>query len=533
MMPDRETANARDIRQAELALDQGRLDAAEAVLSGLLQREPQSAPALRMVAEISSRLGNYEHAEQILSRCLKISPDFAHARYNYAMVLRLNGRFDAALSEARRLLKDNPSDHTYRAFEAALLSRIGRPAEAARIYAALAEDFPDRASLWLSLGHVLKAAGQRDESIAAYRACVNQAPASGEAYWSLANLKVFRFTEPEIAAMQKLVRRPDLRDDDRAHLHFALGKALEDEGLFAASFSHFKEGNALRRRAVGFDPSLLRDRVARSKVLFSRVFFEDRQGWGDPSSGAIFIIGLPRSGSTLVEQILASHSAVEGLAELPEVGAIVRSLSRRREARDRSPYPDVLATLEAPELRRLGEDYLQRVEVYRQLKRPVFVDKMPNNFVHVGLIHLILPNAKIVDVRRHPLACGLSCFKQNFGRGQNFSDDLGDIGEYYCQYVDLMDHFDNVLPSRIHRVIYENLIENPELEIRRLLTHCELPFETSCLKFHETKRPVQTASSEQVRTPIFRDAADHWRHFEPWLGPLKAALASPLASLGD
>ena len=309
---------------------------------------------------------------------------------------------------------------------------------------------------------------------------------------------------------------------------FALGKALEDAGEWAGSFEHYQAGNALRRERLSYDADETTAHVARSKALFTPAFFAGRSGAGSPAPDPIFVIGLPRSGSTLVEQILSSHSKVEGTMELPDIASIARRLGGERREGEEPAYPGVLADLTPEQLKALGEEYLERTRIQRKTGRPLFIDKMPNNFAHIGLIHLILPNAKIVDVRRHPLACCFSGFKQHFARGQGFTYDLTDIGRYYADYAALMAHVDAVLPGRAHRVIYEQLVEDPETEIRRLLAYCGLEFEPACLSFHETARPVRTASSEQVRQPLYRDGLDQWRHYEPWLGPLKAALGRTL-----
>jgi hypothetical protein len=328
--------------------------------------------------------------------------------------------------------------------------------------------------------------------------------------------------------MRSQLARSDLSADDRLHLHFALGKALEDAEQFAASFAHYAEANRLRRATIAYDATATTEYVRRVCAIFTAEFVEARRGWGCEAGDPIFVVGLPRSGSTLVEQILASHSAVEGTMELPDVLELARSLARRPGPAGAPDYPDVLARLDAEELRALGEDYLRRTRLHRRSGTPRFIDKMPNNWMHVGLIHLMLPNARIIDVRRDPMGCCFSCFKQHFASGQDFAYDLRDLGRYYRDYVDLMAHFDEVLPGRIHRVDYGALVQDTDAEVRRLLDHCGLPFDEACLRFYENERAVRTPSSEQVRSPIFRDALEQWRHYEPWLGPLEEALG-PLA----
>jgi hypothetical protein len=328
--------------------------------------------------------------------------------------------------------------------------------------------------------------------------------------------------------MQRALELPGLDVEDRFHFHFALGKAFEDRGEVASSFRHYDEGNRLRRRVIRYDPDELSSNVRRAKALFTKEFFAERATFGAAAPDPIFIVGLPRAGSTLIEQILSSHSAVEGTMELPDVIAIARELGERRTREAVSKYPEVLSTYGAAQLRALGERYLAQTAIQRRSGVPRFIDKMPNNFLHVGLIHLMLPNAKIIDARRHPLGCGFSVFKQHFARGQHFSYSLAEIGRYYRDYVELMAHFDEVLPGRIHRVIYERVVEDTEGEVRRLLEYCGLPFEKGCLRFYENERAVRTASSEQVRQPIYREGVDQWRQFEAWLLPLKEALGAVL-----
>jgi hypothetical protein len=354
------------------------------------------------------------------------------------------------------------------------------------------------------------------------------APSLGDAYWSLANLKVAAFTREEETKMLAQLARPELGSEDRMHLHFALGKALEDRRDYAASFDNYRQAAQMQRARRPYDANQTTALAERSKAVFTTEFFAERAGAGLASNAPIFIIGLPRSGSTLIEQILASHSAVEGTRELSDIGFIASELGLVNGDPHSASYPGRVAALDRDRLSALGRSYLDTTQIHRKLGRPFFVDKMPNNFQHIGLIHSILPKAKIVDARRHPLGACFSAFKQHFAQGHAFSYDLADSGRYYRDYVDLMAHFDTVLPGRIHRVIYEDVVEDTEAVVRRLLDYCELPFEESCLKFYENARAVRTVSSEQVRRPVFRDGVNQWRHYEPWLGPLKEALGPAL-----
>ncbi len=514
--------------EAASALCDNRLAVAERLLRDFLKAHPTDVAAIRMLAETGTRLGRYEDAEALLQRCLNLSPAFTAARHNYAVVLYRQNRPAEALAQIALLLDQDPCNPGYRNLRAAALGQIGEYAGAIEGYAEVLKDHPGQPKAWMSYGHALKTVGRRDESIAAYRRSIALAPGHGEAWWSLANLKTFRFTSEDMAAMREQLNRGDLGEEDRFHLHFALAKALEDSDLHAESFEHYRQGNTLRRAGLDYDAEETSRNMQRSRTLFTVDFFGARAGSGSPAPDPIFIVGLPRAGSTLIEQILASHSLVEGTMELPDITSIARRLGGRRRKGEDSVYPGVLADLNAEDLRALGEEYLQRTRVQRKLGRPFFIDKMPNNFAHAGLIHLILPNARIIDARRHPLGCCLSGYKQHFARGQGFTYDLTDLGRYYADYVALMAHFDAVLPGRVHRVIYERMVEEPEAEVRRLLDYCGLDFEAQCLRFYENDRAVRTASSEQVRQPIFADAVDHWRQYEPWLDPLKAALGPVL-----
>jgi tetratricopeptide (TPR) repeat protein len=518
------------LMNAALALAENRIPEAEGALREHLKRHPTDVAAIRMLAEVAARLGRYPDAENLLARCLDLAPGFSAARQNYAMVLHRQNKPEAALAQVERLLTDDSRNPGYRNLKAAILGRIGEYAASIEHYRGVLADYPNQAKVWMSLGHALKTAGNHAESIDAYLKTIERAPHLGEAYWSLANLKTFRFSAAQTQAMREQLASAALSPDDRFHFEFSLGKALEDAGEYAESFEHYREGNRLRREMIRYDADENHAHVERSKRVFTPEFFAERAGFGNPAPDPIFVVGLPRSGSTLIEQILASHSSVEGTMELPDVGLLARVVGARTTRSAVSAYPRALEKFSADELHELGARYLAQTRIQRKTSKPVFIDKMPNNFAHVGFIHLMLPNAKIIDARRHPLGCCFSGFKQHFARGQNFTYDLGEIGRYYRDYVELMAHFDTVLPGRVHRVLYENMVEDTEGEVRRLLEYCGLPFEDSVLRFHENQRAVRTASSEQVRQPIFKEGVDHWKHFEPWLAPLKEALGDVVSS---
>lgn len=520
---------------AATALCEGRIPEAETLLRAHLKQAPTDVAAIRMLAEVAARLGRDEDADVLLARCLELAPGFHAARQNHALVLNRCNRHAEALAQIERLLEIEPGNPGYRNLKAVILCRIGDYAPAIGIYDTLLAEHPRHAKIWMSYGHALKTAGRQDDAIAAYRSSIALNPEFGDAYWSLANLKTFRFSAAELQAMRGQLARDDLNAEHRQHFEFAIGKALEDAGEYAGSFQHYQRGNALRRQDVPYSADDTSARVERAKQVYTREFFAQRAGSGSTAADPIFIVGLPRAGSTLIEQILSSHSAVEGTMELPELIALTRTLRRQVDrmqvdGMQAKTYHDVLSALDADQLRELGERYLERTRIHRKSGARLFIDKMPNNFAHIGLIQLALPNAKIIDARRHPLACCFSGFKQHFASGQAFTYDLQDLGRYYRDYVALMAHFDDVLPGRIHRIIYENMVADTETEVRRLLAYCGLPFEEPCLRFFENTRAVRTASSEQVRQPIYREGIDHWRHYDPWLGPLKTALGPVLES---
>jgi Tfp pilus assembly protein PilF len=523
------------LRRAAVAMNRNDIPQAEQLLKAHLHDRPTDVPAIRMLAEVAMRVGRDEEARNLLERALELAPGFRPARYQLAILLHRRNEPSQALAEVERLLAAEPRNPAYRNLAAVIYGRIGEYERSNRIYQELVKEYPANSKVWLSYGHVLKTEGRQDESVAAYRRAITHAPGFGEAYWSLANLKTFRFSDADFAAMLAGVEDAALDDASRVHLHFALGKALEDAGDYAASFQHYAKGNALHRTHNAYHADRNTARARRFSEVFTREFFEARAraGAGCASAEPIFIVGMPRAGSTLLEQILSSHPDVEGTTELPEIITLARELNAQADSDDPGAYADVLAGMSPQALRELGERYLARTRVHRKTNRPHFIDKMPNNFLHLALITLALPNARIVDARRHPMACGFSNFKQHYARGQRFSYDLADMGHFYRDYVGLMAHFDEALPGRVHRVIYERLVEGTETEVRSLLDFCGLPFEPACLKFFENERPVRTASSEQVRQPIYRDGIDQWRNYEPWLGPLETALGPVLSAYPD
>jgi tetratricopeptide (TPR) repeat protein len=528
-------ASVRDPRlmEAGLALVEGRLAVAERLLRPHLKEKPTDIAAIRMMAELAGRLGRYGDSETLLRRALELAPAFTAARANLATVLYRQNRPAEAIEMLDALLDEQPENAAHQNLKAAALGRIGGFEEAIGIYEQVLDRFPDQPRIWMSYGHVLKTVGRLEDGIAAYRRALAVAPSLGEVWWSLANLKTVRLDAADIAAMTAALAQPDLPHEGRFHLHFALGKAHEDAGEAEPAFRHYAEGNRLRRESIGYEADDTSRRVGRSIALFTPAFFAAREGWGDPAPDPIFILGMPRAGSTLIEQILASHGQIEGTMELPDIPALVKRLGGRARKSDEGAWPEMLADLGPEELRALGGEYLERAAIHRRTGKPFFIDKMPNNWAHVGFIRLILPAAKIVDARRHPLDCCFSNFRQHYARGQGFSYSFTDMGRYYADYVRLMAHFDRVLPGHVHRVIHERLIEHPQREIRALLDFLGLPFDPACLSFHENPRAVRTPSSEQVRRPINREGMDQWRPYETHLGPLKEALGPVLDAYPD
>jgi tetratricopeptide (TPR) repeat protein len=513
------------MRAAEALLDND-LPAAEDVLRPRLHDKPTDVAAIRMMAELAGRIGRLQDAEHLLRRALELAPGFAPARANLATVLYKQNRPAEAIEMLAPL--EGRDEDASQSLKAAALGRIGAYQEAIALYEAVLQRFPGQAKVWMSYGHLLKTVGRQGDSVAAYRKALGLQPGLGEVWWSLANLKTVRFDADDVTAMETSLAAPDLSEDDRLHLHFALGKALEDQEKAEPAFGHYAEGNRLRRARLHYDPDEIADHVRRSIAFFTPDLFAAREGQGCAAADPIFVLGMPRAGSTLIEQILASHPEVEGTMELPDISDLAKRLGGRKARDELSDYPECLADLDAEALAGLGAGYLESTRIQRKTDRPRFIDKMPNNWLHVGLIRLILPSAKIIDARRHPLACCFSNFKQHFARGQGFAYDQAELGLYYRDYVTLMAHVDAVQPGAVHRVIHEALVDDPETEVRALLGFLGLPFDPACLKFYENERAVRTASSEQVRRPISREGFDQWRPFAPFLGPLKAALGPVL-----
>ena len=519
----------------------GDLAPAEAVIRSFLLAQGDHPEAMRLLAKIGLAHKVYDDAELLLAGVLEMVPEHRAARFEYAQTLTYRHKYIEAGAALAPLLAAEPANHDFRELASTIAVGLGQHEEAIALYRAMLADIAAvpagvsaqaRADLNLWLGHALKTVGELPEAIDAYRASIAARPDFGDAWWSLANLKRYRFTDAEIASMGAKEAAPATAEIDRVHLCFALGKALEDRDEIADSWLYYERGNALQRAESRYRPGILETNTEKQIAVCTRKFFQGRAGWGVPDRDPIFILGLPRSGSTLIEQILASHSRVEGTQELADVQRIVLDLQGRDPDLDNPRYPGVLTDLMRDDIDTFGRRYMDDTRVYRS-GRPFFIDKMPNNFRHIGLIHLMLPNATIIDARRDPISCCFSNLKQLFAQGQEFSYGIDDIARYYRTYLDLMAHWDTVLPGRVLRVQHEDVVDDLDGSVRRILDHVGLDFEPACIDFHQNRRSVRTPSSEQVRQPIFRDGLDQWRRFEPWLGPLKQALGDAVERYRD
>lgn len=500
--------------EAGQALDQGLAGVAERLLKAYLARHPDNPAALAMLAALAAKIGRLPDAERLLRRTLDQLPSFGAARFDLALLCYRTGRLDEALARAEDLLAADADDIRALNLKASVLGSQGKFEEAIGLYERITAVQPDDSRLWLPYGNQLAALGREQESVAAYRRAIALDPSFGPVWWSLADLKLVRFDRSDAELMEAQLLKPDLSDDHRTNIHFALGKAYDDLQEPGKAFRHYVAGNRIRAAAIRHRPEEITREVELAEAIFTADFLAERSGWGADEPGPIFIVGMPRAGSTLVEQILASHPDIEGIAELANMRLIAAEVRERKRTEE----------LDAADCEALGRRYLDDTRRLRTTDRPFFIDKNPNNWLRIGLIHLLLPRARIIDIRRNPLDCCVSNFRQLFARGQGFSYALDHMAGYYADYVRLMRHFDEVLPGRIHRVIYEDLVEDLETQVRALLDHVGVAFDPACLRFHETDRAVRTPSSLQVRQPINRQGSGAWRRYEPWLDPLRQAL---------
>jgi tetratricopeptide (TPR) repeat protein len=524
-----EEAFALDPNRGKLAhagelLREGRLEECKETCQGVLALSPDDVNAMRILAKVAGEKGHWRQSERLLLRALEIAPAFNDLRIDLARVYKQQDRLDDAVASATAAVAHSPRTPNAHYMHASMLALTGAHENALEAYRKSISISEYHPAAWVGMGHLLKTLGRQSEGVEAYRKAIEQRPNFGEVYWSLANLKTFRFTPEEVSDIERRLAEEDLDADARTHFLFTLGKAKEDAGDYSRAFECYAQACELHRPRIYYDPVETRVINDRIREVFTADFLDTNSGKGCQDPAPIFIVGMPRSGSTLIEQILASHSQVEGTAELPDVGRVIGIISARSPEEN---YPEAAAWLKADDWRELGEEYLRRTMRHRS-GLPYFTDKMPNNFPSVGLIHLMLPNAKIIDARRHPLDSCFGCFKQHFAHGQTFSYDLMEIAEYYREYRKMMRHWHGVLPGKVLEVRYEDMVRDQEGQTRRLLEYCGLPFEDGCLRFYETDRPVRTASSEQVRMPIYESSLDHWRHFREELAPLIEALGDEL-----
>jgi len=506
--------------------------AAENLLTSYIASQGRHVEALRLLGRIAQQRGAADRAENLFREVVDRAPGYAAAWLDYVRVLIERQTYPVALEQVDQRLRIAPSDPEARFLRATILAGLGRHDEAVPIFRELISETPQRNHLRIVLGHSLKALGRADEAVHTYRDATSGQANVGDAYWSLANLKTFRFSDDEVERLRVLEALPGPGLPDHAHLCFALGKALEDRGDYGGSWAFYERGNSLVRTKSGYRPEAIEDNTRRLLEVCSEEFFAARTDAGTAARDPIFIVGLPRSGSTLLEQILASHPDVDGTQELHDIPRIVSELQGQGSNRGGARYPDLLPSLDPFLFERLGRRYLDETRVYRR-GRPRFVDKMPNNFRHIGLIHLMLPNARIIDIRREPMACCVSNLKQLYARGQEFCYGIEEIARYYRTYLELMRHWDRVLPGLVLRVSYEDLVEDLGTSVRRILAYCGLAYDPACLEFHRSRRAINTPSSEQVRQPLFREGLSHWRHYDPWLDPLRETLGDAIGRYRD
>ena len=514
-----------EIRSVASFLYEGKLFKAERLCREYLKRHPKNTEAMRLLALIGAKLQVLDDAEFLLESALEFEPNNFQIRTDYIGILQRRQKFSQALEQARLIQESDPDQNAFKLIYANALAAAGKYDKALELYLKELPNQPRNGTLQMAMGHAYKTIGNQQKAITSYERATKIRDDFGDAYWSLANLKTYKFSNKQIQSMEKAVSDPETNLDDQYHACFALGKALEDKGEFEQSFKYYERGNSLKKTESRYDAKKMTEELTLQMEVCSKSFFQERSGVGSASPDPIFIVGLPRAGSTLLEQILASHSQVEGTLELPNILSLVRKLQGRRRVKDRPRYPDILTTLDNSDYTKFGDQYLNDTAFHRTQNTRFFTDKMPNNFRHVGLIHLVLPNAKIIDARRNPMDCCFSCYKQLFAEGQEFTYNLKDLSQYYKDYVMLMNHWDKVLPGKVHKVNHEDVIDDLETQVKRLLEHCGLPFEEECLEFYKTDRAVRTASSEQVRQPIYQSSAQ-WKNFEPYLTELTSIQGS-------
>ena len=505
-------------------IEQGKLFKAEALCKKFLQQSPTHAEGMRLLADIALRLGAIDEAEFVLESAIEFNPNEPGLKIDYIQVLRRRQKFEASLAAAKDLAKAHVDNPQFQSMYAISQLQVGAYAKAVALLDKVLALLPGDSITYTSRGHALKTWGKQAEAIESYRSALKNNASYGEAYYALSNLKTYQFSDAEIDSMVAIEKNKALTPANSVFLYFALGKAFEDRHDWKESFGYYEKGNRVKKIQISYNAEQMTEELLSQRRFFNKENIARLAPNGYPDAAPIFIVGLPRAGSTLLEQILSSHSMVDGTLELPHMLSIAQKLRRKGRQKDSGGYPELIAELSAQERYDLGKQYIDETNIHRG-SAPFFIDKMPNNFRHIGLIKAILPNAKIIDARRHPVACCFSGFKQLFAEGQEFSYSLDDIGQYYNDYVTLMKHWDEVVPKQVLRVQYEKVIANIESQVTAILDYCGLPFESACLEFHKTERAVRTASSEQVRQPLYKSGVDQWQNFEPYLQSLISKLA--------
>ena len=508
-----------ELKSVSSFIHEGKLKKADHLCRDYLKNKPHDIEAMRLLAKIGKELHIYDDSEFLLESCLVFDKDNTDVALEYVDVLIKRQKYAKALGEAEKLYKKDEKNLQFMIAYAVTLQQTNRQEKALNIYNKVLEVDKNNPDVLLSKGHLLKTFGNVKESIKSYKSSYKIDKYFGDAYWSLANLKTYAFSDQEIKSLEKMVKDIYLNENEKTYMHFALGKAFEDSKDYQKSFHHYKAGNDIKKQNIKFDLKVFDEECINQKEVCTGDLFEAKKGWGNDSIEPIFILGLPRVGSTLLEQILASHSMVEATHELPNILAISHKLNLRKALEKSSRYPDILLSLSAPQLKMIGEQYINDAAIFRSGKK-YFIDKMPNNFRHIGLIKLILPNAKIIDIRRSSMSACFACYKQLFAEGQEFTYDFKDLAGYYNNYVELMDHWNKVIPNQILSINYEDLINDFEKSVNEILDYCSLPFEQDCIDFYKNKRSVRTPSSEQVRQPIFKSGLDYWKNYESNLDEL-------------
>ncbi len=508
-----------ELKSVSSFIHEGKLKKADHLCRDYLKNKPHDIEAMRLLAKIGKELHIYDDSEFLLESCLVFDKDNTNVALEYIDVLIKRQKYAKALEEAEKLYKKDEKNLQFMIAYAVTLQQTNKQEKALNIYNKVLEVDKNNPDVLLSKGHLLKTFGNVKESIKSYKSSYKIDKYFGDAYWSLANLKTYAFSDQEIKSLEKMVKDIYLNENEKTYMHFALGKAFEDSKDYQKSFHHYKAGNDIKKQNIKFDLKVFDEECINQKEVCTGDLFEAKKDWGSDSIEPIFILGLPRVGSTLLEQILASHSMVEATHELPNILAISHKLNLRKALEKSSRYPDILLSLSAPQLKMIGEQYINDAAIFRSGKK-YFIDKMPNNFRHIGLIKLILPNAKIIDIRRSSMSACFACYKQLFAEGQEFTYDFKDLAGYYNNYVELMDHWNKVIPNQILSINYEDLINDFEKSVNEILDYCSLPFEQDCIDFYKNKRSVRTPSSEQVRQPIFKSGLDYWKNYESNLDEL-------------